>query len=321
MPTPTYGDIAATTLKLRTGMLADNMTKNNAILYRLNSKGKMKPADGGEYIVQELNYAENGTYTRYDGYEQLNITPSQTFTYAEFAWKQAAVAVTISGLEMIKNSGSSQVINLLESRIENAESTMANKMSEDLYSTGAADGGKQIGGLQLIVADTGLSTVGGISSTDFTWWQNYVFDFSTSGLVAGYATIEQAMNTVYLNTSRGRDHPDLILTDNTYFNYYWQSLQAIQRIEKTDMAQAGFRALKFMDSDVVFDGGYGGQAPSNHMYFLNTDYIFWRPHPTRNMAPLNPDRFSVNQDALVKLIAFAGNMTCSNRFLQGVMVA
>ena len=39
------------------------------------------------------------------------------------------------------------------------------------------------------------------------------------------------------------------------------------------------------------------------------------------MVPLDPDRFSVNQDAMVKLIAFAGNMTLSNRFLQGVITA
>ena len=39
------------------------------------------------------------------------------------------------------------------------------------------------------------------------------------------------------------------------------------------------------------------------------------------MVPLDPDRFSVNQDAMVKLIAVAGNMTVSNRFLQGIISA
>jgi hypothetical protein len=127
------------------------------------------------------------------------------------------------------------------------------------------------------------------------------------------------MNTLYLRCSRGTDHPDLIIADNNYYNFYWQSLQAIQRVQQSDMADAGFQALKFMGSDVVFDGGYGGDAPTNHMYFLNTDYIFWRPHRDRNMVPLNPDRFAVNQDAMVKLIAVAGNMTISNSFVQGVL--
>jgi hypothetical protein len=57
------------------------------------------------------------------------------------------------------------------------------------------------------------------------------------------------------------------------------------------------------------------------MYFLNTDYIFLRPHSERNMVPLDPDRFSVNQDALVKLIGWMGNMAMSNAFLQGVLKA
>jgi hypothetical protein len=64
----------------------------------------------------------------------------------------------------------------------------------------------------------------------------------------------------------------------------------------------------------------GSGAPVNHMYFLNTDYLFLRPHRERDMVPLNPDRFAVNQDAMVKLVAWAGNMTMSNAFLQGVLI-
>jgi len=51
----------------------------------------------------------------------------------------------------------------------------------------------------------------------------------------------------------------------------------------------------------------------------NTKYIYWRPHARRNMVPLDPDRFSVNQDAMIRLIGWAGNMTLSNAFLQGVL--
>jgi hypothetical protein len=57
------------------------------------------------------------------------------------------------------------------------------------------------------------------------------------------------------------------------------------------------------------------------MYALNTDYIFLRPHRERNMVPMDPNRFSVNQDAMVRLIGWAGNMSLSNRVLQGVIIA
>jgi hypothetical protein len=321
MATPNVSEIMTTTLESRTKKLADNVSENNAILNRLNQRGNVKPFSGGRVIYQELDYAENSTYKRYSGYETLNISPSEVFTAAEYDIKQAAVAISISGLEQLQNSGPEQMIDLLESRIVNAEKTMQNNLSADLYSDGTADGGKQIGGLQLLVADLPTSgTVGGINRANWAFWQNQYYDATTDGgAAATAANIQGYMNTLYLRCSRGTDHPDLIIADNNYYNAYWQSLQAIQRVGDSKMADAGFQTLKFMGSDVVFDGGYGGSAPANHMYFLNTDYIFWRPHRDRNMVALNPDRFAVNQDAMVKLIAVAGNLTMSNGFLQGVL--
>jgi hypothetical protein len=321
MATPNVSEIMTTTLESRTKKLADNVTQNNALLARLNKRGKVKPVSGGRVIYQELNYAENQTYKRYSGYEVLNISPSEVFSAAEYDWKQAAVAISISGLEQLQNSGKEQMIDLLESRIENAEQTMMNNLSADIYSDGTADGGKQIGGLQYLVADTPTSgIVGGINRASWSFWQNQTYDATTDGgAAASAATIQSYMNTLWLRCSRGTDKPDLIVADNNYFRYYWESLQAIQRVATADQADAGFQTLKFMGADVVFDGGYGGDAPANHMYFLNTNYIFWRPHTDRNMVPLNPDRFAVNQDAMVKLIAVAGNMTMSNAFLQGVL--
>jgi hypothetical protein len=228
--------------------------------------------------------------------------------------------VSISGLEQLQNSGSERILDLLESRIKNAERTMQNNLSADMYSDGTADGGKQIGGLQSLVADTPTNTVGGINRSTWTFWKNYTFDATTDGGAAATSSnIQSYMNRVWLAITRGTDRPDLIIADNAYYRLYWESLQAIQRVTSTDMAEAGFSSLKFMDADVVFDGGYGGNAPANHMYFLNTNYIFWRPHRDRNMVPLDPDRFSVNQDAMVKLIGVAGNMTASNCFLQGIL--
>jgi len=97
MPSPNLSEITTTTLRNRTGKLADNMLKNNALLRELQKKGNVKPVDGGRTIVQELEYAENSTFKRYSGYETLNISPSDVFTAAEFDFKQAAVAVVESG--------------------------------------------------------------------------------------------------------------------------------------------------------------------------------------------------------------------------------
>lgn len=317
-------EIVTTTLRNRTGMLADNVTKNNALLMRLKKKGKVKPVSGGRTIVQELEYAENGTFKRYSGYEALNIAPSDVFTGAEFNYAQAAVAISISGLEMIQNSGDDAIIDLLEARIENASKTLVNNIAGDCYSNGTADGGRQIGGLQALVASVNTNVVGGIdaSTTIGAFWRNTAFSSLTNGGAAmTSANAVSYMNQVYLQQVRGTDHPDLIVADNNYYRNYMESLQSIQRITDSDMAEAGFQVIKYMNSDVVLDGGFGGFAPINTMYFLNTDYIYFRPHADRNFEPIGEDRFAVNQDAMVKLIGFAGNMTISNRRLQAVLGA
>lgn len=324
-PSSTMTEIVTTTLRNRTGKLQDNVSKNNALLNRLKKRGKVKPVSGGRTIVQELEYAENGTFKRYSGYEVLNISPSDVFTAAEYNFAQAAVAVSISGLEMLQNSGDSQAIDLLESRIANAEKTMTNNIALDCYSDGTADGGRQIGGLQLLVSSSpSTGVVGGIdrSTTIGTFWRNKAFSAVTNGgAAASAANIQSYMNRLYLQLVRGSDAPDLIPADNNFYRMYLESMQAIQRVASDEMAQAGFQSLKYMNADVVLDGGFGGGAPTNFMYMLNTDYLYFRPHSDRFFVPLGDERFAVNQDAMVKLIGFAGNMTLSNGFLQGVLVA
>lgn len=253
----------------------------------------------------------------------LNIQPSDVITAAEYDIKQAAVAVSISGLEQLQNSGEDAVIDLLEGRIENAEITLTNNIALDCYSDGTADGGRQIGGLQLLVSTAPTSgTVGGINRATWAFWRNQKFSGLTDGGVATATNnIQSYMNRLFLACSRGSDKPDLIIADNNYFRLYWESLQAIQRITSNDTGIAGFSNLQYMGSDVVFDGGFGGGAPANQMYFLNTKYLKFRPHTDRNFSPIGDDRMNPNQDALVRLWGFAGNMVVSNSFLQGVLFA
>ena len=121
--------------------LADNVAKNNAILTTLSTKGRIKTFGGGNVILQELEFAENSTVKNYSGYETLNISPSEVMSSASFDIKQKAVAVSISGLEELQNSGREQMIDLLEARVSNAEKSMANSIAVDMYSDGTGDGG------------------------------------------------------------------------------------------------------------------------------------------------------------------------------------
>lgn len=320
-PNSNYDEIATTTIEKRSKRLADNLSNNTALLMRLKERGRSRSFSGGRVILEELAYSGPGNFQYYSGYDTIGVDQTDMLTAAEFNIKQAAVAVSMSGLEQLQNAGPEAFIDLFAARLEQAERELVNNLSTGIYSDGTGSGGKQIGGLQLLVSDAGTGTVGGIVSGTYTWWQNQVYDFSDNSETASATTIQGAMNTLYLNCSRNRDQPDLIVADNTYYTYYWESLQTIQRITNPRLGEAGFDNLKFKGADVVVDGGLNGAAPSAHMYFLNSDYLHWRPHSRRNMVPLNPDRHAVNQDAFVRLIAWAGNMTVSGRQFQGVIVA
>lgn len=231
----------------------------------------------------------------------------------------------ISGLEMLQNSGKEAIIDLMEARVENAEQTLENNIAVDCYSDGTSDSGKQIGGLNYLIDITpSTGTVGGIdsSATVATFWRNIAFDCSSDGGAAMTAANCQGyMNQVWLQVVRGKDKPDLIVADNNYYRHYWESLQAIQRIASSEMAEAGFMALKYMDADFVYDGGIGGGCDTNRMFMINSRYLFWRPHVDCEFIPLEPDRYSVDQYGLAKLIGFAGNLTCSGRQFQAVITA
>ena len=86
-----------------------------------------------------------------------------------------------------------------------------------------------------------------------------------------------------------------------------------------------FASLKFYgggkSADVVLDGGISGSCPTNHMYFINSNYTFFRPHRDRNFVPIGGERQAVNQDAIVKLIGWAGNLTSSGPQFCGVLIA
>ncbi len=312
-------DIVATTIESRTKKIADNVTANNALLARLKRNGNMKTFSGGSKILQELSFAENSNAGWYSGYDLLPVGVSDVISAAEFNIKQAAVPVIISGLEQLQNSGPEQMIDLLEGRVKVAESTMSNLISAGVYSDGTGAGGKEIDGLEaMLPIDPTAAAYGGIDGATFTFWQNAVVDAASLTLAE--------MNSLWSQLVRGGDRPDLIPCDSVYWNAYVALLQENQRFTNTNDGDAGFMSIKFMDADVVLDGGIynvngasgATGAPAGTAFFLNTDYMFYRPHRDRNMVPLSPNRrYATNQDAEVQILAWAGNMTCSGRQFQG----
>ena len=324
-------DIIATNIQSRSGELADNVTNNNALLRRLKDRGNVKTFSGGNVILQEIMYNDTTTNNTnsYSGYEVLNVSQNSPISSAQYGITQYAAAVSISGLEMIQNSGKEAIIDLLDGRMDVAEAQLMNRIGGDIYLDGTGNSGKNITGLAAAVPDApSTGTYGGINRATYSFWRSVKYSGVTDGGSAVTAsTIQLYMDALAVQLIRGTDKPDLIVADNNYYKLYLQSLQSIQRITDSGsgMAGAGFASLKYygagMASDVVLDGGIGASATANHMWFLNTNYLFFRPHAERNFVPIGGERQSVNQDDVVKLIGWAGNLTSSGPQFNGVLTA
>src|SRR3990167_7266440 len=116
-PNSTYDDVATTTIERRSKKLADNLSNNTALLLRMKERGKQRTFSGGRVIVEELAFAGPGNFQYYSGYDELGTTQAEMLTAAEYSWKQAAVAISMSGLEEIQNAGPAQFINLFAGRV------------------------------------------------------------------------------------------------------------------------------------------------------------------------------------------------------------
>lgn len=311
--------VLSTTLADYRGQIQENIFRANPLFYWLVgkypdvpeaqnvSRGQKKVHDGGESIVVPLLYERNSTVQSYSGYQLLDTTPQEGITSARYNWKQLSGSISISGKEERQNAGSNRVINLLQTKIMQTEMSMGETLDQQFFGTGT-DSTTDFMGLQTIVSTTG--TVGNISRTGNAWWQAKVATSAGSFASGGL----DAMRTKYNDASRGSDHPDLIITDQTTFERYEKVLQPQERFTDSKTADGGFENLRFKGAVVMFDL----YCTAGSMYFLNSKYLNWEVHKDADMATtdfVKPE----NQDARVAQILVMGELTCSNASRQGLV--
>lgn len=315
-PNSIFTEMVTTTLRNHPTEVADNVSAHNALINRLKKKGKITKESGGYEIVRPLEYAENSTYQRFSGLDTLNIGASDILSAAKYDWVQAAVHVIASGRELRMNAGKEQMINLAKSRVKNALKTAANNQSIDTYSDGSLT--NQMGGLAHLIQNAGTGTVGSINSTTYPFWQNKFREMAGTGTWSK-STIKGEMNALWLALNRGTDKPDLLVMSHDVYSAYWESLQDLQRYADSDTAKAGFNSLKYVTADVIFDSNSNFGTTAEKAYFLNTDYFELVTHKDANWTEMD-EKVSVNQDGVVIPILWMGQMVCSNRSLQGVLI-
>lgn len=318
MPNPNISQLLTTTLDNYKKEISNNVINNHPLLSKLMSKGNVIKESGGASFQEKLSYASNATVQYQGEYDTFNTTPQDVLTSAEFAQKIMTGTLTMTGKEEKQNRGKERIVPLMLAKKKVLEDSLKNQMGSSVYADGTGFGGKEIGGLRSLIADDPTTgTVGNINRANYTFWRNKLYDFSVESVTPSATTIQNAMNTLYIRCqAQAGELPDMIAADATYFQFYENSLQTIQRITESKTGSLGYVTIKYKNADVFYDP----ECPSAHMYFINSNHIFLK-YLGDDLFEVGETTRPVNQDVYVTPLIFTGNMTIDNARVHGVMIA
>lgn len=311
-PNSTYSnDVLATTAQLLEDVLFDEIKTKNALTALLEKYDAIEYKDGGPTIVIPIMFAENGSYKRYSGADQLNTSSNDVFSVFQASWCQIALNVQANGRELLINSGRSQNKDLLKSRFMNAKTTFANEFNIDLLSDGTAT--NQITGLQAQISADGTGTIQGIARASYSFAKNQFRRCTTDGGAAmSAATIVPNMDVLDTSIAAYRGNTKAILSDNTSFQYYEQTVHPLQRLNKSDgdLGKLGFKTYAYKQAEVVFEPTVSGM-PASTQYWIDPEVIALIVHEKRDLVQLDT-RNSFNQDAQISYLAWMGQLVGKN---------
>jgi hypothetical protein len=292
----TWDQVSAITSKKFIPKLVDNIFDSSALLARMKTKGKITLLDGGVSIMQPLEYALNGAAGWYAGSDTLDTTDTQNLTAAEYQWKFAYANVSVQRTEELKNSGDSQIISLVKSKMKNAEKTLRDYLGDGIYSDGSNS--KAIVGLRSIINTS--ATVGGISQSTYSWWAAQL-DSTTTTLTLS------AMQTLFNLASIEDESPTVGVATRAIYNLYYALLQPQQRFQDSESAKGGFSSLMFNGIPIISDA----KCPTANLMFINENYLDLYTHRDENFR-FEDFQKPVNQNVRIAKIYWAGALASSN---------
>ena len=331
----TYSALLTTTLQNFQKRLVDNFSDATPLLWWMTSNGRKRLIAGGQSIEIPLMYA-GSTVQPFSGYDDLLTEPTEGVAPATFLYKKYQAPVVISRDSETDNMGESRIISLIEAKVKQAEISFKEQINSDLINNGYAgaytantaastnaaatlgtatpDSLRVTGLFDICQETTQGRAYGGISGSTYSWWANKYDDCGASATAFATNGVDK-MRSLYLDCSRGQDTPDLILSSQASYESYDATLVDQKRFVNTMAADAGFESLMYRATTIMFDR----DVPAGCMFFLNSNYLELDVHPDVDMAPTE-FREAERQWARFSRIFWKGELTCSNRARQGLLV-
>jgi hypothetical protein len=290
----TVGQISALTKQYILPKMADAIFVGTPELKRLKEKC-LKMVDGGTDLRFPVEY-DDGVGGWYSGAQTLQTNVNEFATSAVFDWKQIYEPITISGLDKLKNAGDNQVIDFVKARAKNAEKAIRNNVSIGVWNAGTDS--NALVGLRYQVDSA--NSPGGISQSDYSWWQS-TEDSSTTTFSLS------SLQTNFHAASEGTEAPTVLYGTKAIYNRFWSALQPQQRFLDEESGKAGFTSLVFNGVPFLVPSN----MPANHLFGINENYLYWCVHKDKNFVMDDFER-PRNQDVESAMIFLACALASSN---------
>jgi len=265
-----YTSLNTTTQEVWRKVLADNIYDKSTLL-KIMLMDERVVERGGEKIFEPIKYAKSTSVGAYTRFGTFDISDQDNLTKAAFDWAFYYANVTISGQDAAKNDGDRAILDLLATKIEEAEMTLRDHITTELYA-----GTTDIIGLSTAVDATG--TYGGIALADFAGWAagEDNTSYSQSQLIDA-SDPTKYIKDLFAKAVRTATHlgqkPNLIIVPLIVWDIYESVLETQSRYPKggrgEKIAAAGFSTLMFRDIPVVADE----KCTAGSAFFLNTDFM------------------------------------------------
>lgn len=306
-------NLYSTTWQLMRDEAVDNIFNATPFWFWLTSEGRRRTEQGGRWIGVQLMYGKNDSIKSFSRGDTFDLTDPDIITTAKYDWKYIGGSVVRYWEDDQKNRGKSQILNLLNAKVENLKMSMIDKLESDLFAS--SPGPKDITSLPTIVRDTapngsGQDVVGEIDAFTHDWWQNKRNEARSPAATYLIADMRKTFN----DCSVGNDTPNLLMTDQRSFELYEDEIADVHRIVDKRFADRGFDNLTFKGKPLVW-------APSNPegtMYFLNSRYLEWVADEFANFE-MTEWKYVQNSLDRAAQVVVAGNLVTNNRRMLGVL--
>ena len=237
-------------------------------LARIKGKSRKRPIGGtNEYII-EMAQGQGGAYADLQTIDSQRV---EITNKASFYMKQYYAQLTVSWKDMLVCRGAEDVVDLLKVKAANAQKTMSYNLSYDSIN-GSSD--LALIGLKTMLYTT-TNTVGGLSSSDYSWW------LPQYTAVGGTVTIPDII-TMAAQCSDGNDTPTLLLTDKFIWAYVWGNL-----LQQQERYSGQYNMAKDLPSvagyPMMWDAMLESSGTGGNIFFVNENYFGWDVHSADNL--------------------------------------